>query len=97
MPNSRPTDSDALPTTTPLSPRCGRSSSPLVAFIVVNTIVFPTLAVLNKLPGEGKALVFIDFGAFLRSIRSGSSPTRFPSLLARPVPALRIGIAAGGF
>ncbi len=94
MPSPRPTASDALPTTTPLSPALRALQFALVAFIVVNTIVFLTLAVLNRLPGEGKALVFIDFWGRFTVYSLWFIAYALYRRFAWPVPVLRVGIAA---
>jgi hypothetical protein len=93
MPSPRPTDSAALPINPPLSPGLRALQFALVAFIVVNTIVFLTLAVLNKLPGEGKALVFIDFWGRFTVYSLWFIAYALYRRFAWPVPALRVGIA----
>lgn len=94
MPITRPTDPDALPVAAPLSPTLRALQFALVTFIVLNTIVFLTLAVLNRLPGEGKALVFIDFWGRFTVYSLWFIAYALYRRFAWPVPALRYGIAA---
>ncbi len=94
MPRTRPTDPVSLTAAAPLSTGLRSLQFALVAFIVVNTIVFLTLAVLNKLPGEGKALVFIDFWGRFTVYSLWFIAYALYRRFAWPVPALRVGIAA---
>ena len=94
MPSTRPTNADSLATAALLSPGLRALQFALVAFIVVNTVVFLTLAVLNRLPGEGRALVFIDFWGRFTVYSLWFIAYALYRRFAWPVPALRVGIAA---